>query len=56
MGSPYVAWGLEYAFNDDVTFGLGLMNSGFINLFDYRNTMSVNAANNRSKTIYGKLD
>jgi hypothetical protein len=64
MGNPYVGWGFEYVFNDDVKLGAGLMNSGAINLpmFSYdpwgggRYGGAINFGNNRSKSVYAKLD
>jgi len=51
MASPYLALGLEYAFNDDIVLGAGIMNSGF-------NTFAphYNADNNRYKSFYTRLE
>ena len=56
VGSPYVAWGLEYAFNEDITLGAGLMNVGFIDIFDYGNNTNVNFETNNNKSIYAILN
>ena len=56
MGNPYVAWGLEYVFSDDVTFGAGLMNTGFFNSFYEHRIGNINDDVNYDKTIYAKLD
>ena len=50
---PFMAWGLEYGFNDDVTLGVGLMNSGVWGPYEL---YGFNGDNNRSKTFYTKLD
>ena len=47
MAGPYMAYGLEYVFNDDVTLGAGLMNSNAIGFL---------AKPDISKSIYAKFD
>ena len=56
MGSPYVGWGLEYTFTDDITLDAGLMNTGFFNSFNKYGIGNVNDDPNFDKTIYAKLD
>ena len=51
MASPYLSMGLEYVFTEDITFGVGFMNSGFNTFAPY-----YNADNNRSKSFYAKLE
>jgi hypothetical protein len=47
MATPYVAGGLFYEFNSDVTLGVGLMNSAVLTDLE---------ENNRSKSFYAKVD
>jgi hypothetical protein len=47
MAAPYLAWGLEYAHCEDMTIGVGMLNSGIHSGFE---------DNNLSKSIYAKFN
>jgi len=58
MGSPYVSWGLEYSLFEDIVLGAGIMNTGFIDIFEHYNKrlFGINLDNNHSKSFYAKVN